>query len=73
MRLSDFESPPMTREEQNVGITVIPKMNCEHHLIHIQIGQSTTILTLTNAGLLAKSLQATIDEIDDEVGKTVFA
>ncbi len=66
-------SPPMIREQQNLDITVVPKMNCEHHLIHLQIDQFTVVLTLANAKRLAISLRATIDEVNDEVDNKAMA
>jgi len=67
MGLSDYQSPDRIREYQNLNVSVIPKMNCENHLIHLQIDQFTVVLTMSNAKRLAFILQQTIDEIDDEV------
>ena len=67
MSLSDYLSPPIITEYENLAVSIVSKMNCEKHLIHLQIGEFTIVLTLANAKRLLISLRGTIDEVDDEV------
>ncbi len=70
MRLSDYRSPPpQTKEYENLELSVTPKMNCKNHLIQVQIGQFTVDLSLNSATWLFISLQETLKDIDDAVGK----
>lgn len=73
MRVSDYASPTMVREHKNLALSVVSKMNCTNHLIQVQVGQFTVDLPLNSAKWLARSLQSTIDEVDDTVENRALA
>ncbi len=64
MGLSSYESPEIYGKPEDLVIAVIPKMNCEDHLIHLKVGQLTVVLSMVNAKNLMRMLRGTIEDIE---------
>ncbi len=62
--LSSYESPEIYGKPEDLAIVVVPKMNCENHLIHLKIGQFTVVLSMANAKNLMWTLRRTIEDIE---------